>query len=321
MIYHLTNKSKAGFIVTLLFCFVLPFQLFGNESDKTLSQKDRDYLVGFFVEQGFDEEFLVPIFFDKRLVKLPVVINKNVNNKENRRNYEDFYSAYSMKMAHRFIRKWKSVLNNASKQFEVDEEVLVAILLIETGLGNVLGQYPVISVFTSLIVENHNKQLEYKNVKPIGSEEQYVIDRLLFKSEWAKVELAALLAIIEQSNHSPFRFKGSFAGAFGIPQFLPSSYLQWGYDSDKNGSVNLFLFPDAIYSTANYLRAHGWKKGLYLESNKDVIYKYNRSHIYVETVLNVAKKIQTYHKSNAKKEIEQTNLVQDYSQQHQKSSS
>jgi membrane-bound lytic murein transglycosylase B len=137
-----------------------------------------------------------------------------------------------------------------------------------------------------------------------------VFERLSVKAEWAKQELAALLKIILQTKQNPIRFLGSFAGAFGIPQFLPTSYIKWGYDSDNNGTVNLFLVPDAIYSTANYLKAHGWKKGLYLESNKEVIYTYNNSDIYVETVLNIAKKIKNSHLSDLKKATEQTMLDQ-----------
>ena len=313
----LLRLSSAFFAII----FLISLQATGRDAHKPLSLKDRHFLVNLFKAEGFEKHFLLTTFNDRRLVKLPIVISKNVHNKENKRNYDDFYSAYSLRAATRFSKKWQTVLMRASEKFEVDREVLVAILLVETGLGNVLGRYPIITVFSSILLEHREKQITYKDSQPVAPEEQYVVERLQLKSKWAKKELLALLSIIVKNKHSAFRLKGSFAGAFGIPQFLPSSYLRWGYDSDQNGTVNLFLFPDAIYSTANYLRAHGWKKGLYLESNKDVIYMYNRSHIYVETVLNVAKKIQAHQKAKVEKEIEQTNLVQDYNRQHEESSS
>ncbi|MCG8333414.1 MAG: lytic murein transglycosylase [Proteobacteria bacterium] len=275
-------------------------ELFAADDSQPFSRSEREFLVKSLVSDRFEKGILNRIFFDRRLQKYPIVITRNVYNKENRRNYEDFYSAYSFKMADRFSRKWRTVLRKASEQFEVDKEVLVAILLVETGLGNVLGRFPVISVFSSIIVEHANKSREYASLQNLTEEQAYVLSRLTLKAEWAYEELSALLMIAKTNNQSPFRFRGSFAGAFGIPQFLPSSYLKWGYDSDKNGTVNLFLMPDAVYSTANYLKAHGWKKGLYRESNKEVIYKYNNSKIYVDTVLNIAKKIKTSHNSKTK---------------------
>ncbi|MBU2511769.1 lytic murein transglycosylase [bacterium] len=292
-----------------------------NSGNRSYSEPDRQFLVAMFEEKGFDQDLLKSVFYDKRLKKLPIIVSRNVHNKENRRNYEDFHSSYSLKIAHRFSRKWKSVLTRASQEFDVDEEVLVSILLVETGLGNILGRYPVISVFSSIIVEKEQKHLEAMNKIALSEDDQYVLKRLSRKAEWAEVELTALLTMVQDRGMSPFQLKGSFAGAFGIPQFLPSSYLKWGYDSDQNGSVNLFLFPDAIYSTANYLKAHGWKKGLYLESNKDVIYKYNNSEIYVETVLNVAKKIKELQSDKSKEIAKQTRFVQDYKSQQQEDKS
>ena len=94
-----------------------------------------------------------------------------------------------------------------------------------------------------------------------------------------------------RQKQSPFYYKGSYAGAFGIPQFLPTSYLKWGIDSDNSGSVNLYWYPDAIYSVANYLREHGWKPGLSQEKQEKVIWEYNHSKTYVDTVLKAARKL------------------------------
>ncbi len=288
------------FVIVLFFILAGYHELFAANDSHPFSQPERGFLVKTLSSERFDDDFLRQIFFDKRLKKYPIVITRNVYNKENKRNYEEFYSAYSFKMADRFSRKWRTVLNKASEKFGVDKEVLIAILLVETGLGNVLGRFPVISVYSSIIVEHDNKSKEYTNLPRLTEEQSYVLSRLTVKAEWASKELSALLVISKSNNQSPFKLRGSFAGAFGIPQFLPSSYIKWGYDSDKNGTVNLFLMPDAVYSTANYLKAHGWKKGLYRESNKDVIYKYNNSKLYVDTVLNIARKIKTSHNSKTK---------------------
>lgn len=296
---------------SMVLLLVLTLSPGAKAQQRDMSLENRHLLINMFLEKGFERSFLQEVFYNKRLIRLPIVVNRNIHNKENRRNYEDFYSPYSMKVAQRFSKKWRTLLSRAGEKFGVDKEVLVAILLVETGLGNVLGQYPVISVFSSILVEHNAKQVFSGDAADLSEDEQYVLDRLSLKASWAEVELSALLEIAKTTQSNPYRYKGSFAGAFGIPQFLPSSYLKWGYDSDNNGSVNLFYFPDAIYSTANYLKAHGWKKGLYLESNKDVIYKYNRSEVYVETVLNVAKKIRRYNTLKNRQKSDQTRLVEE----------
>ena len=286
-----------------LFCFLVmgaasPSQ--AKVKSSRFSYQEQSYLIGLMKQQGFQDAFLKKVFRDKRLKKIPAVTRKNVINKENKRNYENFYSPYSISLAHRFSKRWRTVLGRASRKFQVDQEVLVAILLIETSFGNILGRHPVIAVFSSILVENQQKNHSSFKPKKLSELEVYRLQRLQKKADWAAVELVALLKILQKSGDTSKQLKGSYAGAFGIPQFLPSSYLKWGYDSDNNGSVNLFWFPDAIYSTANYLKAHGWKKGLHLESNRDVIWDYNHSQTYVDTVLTVAKKVAQISKRKSK---------------------
>jgi membrane-bound lytic murein transglycosylase B len=246
-------------------------------------------------QQGIRKKFLKKVFNNKRLRKITLVVEKNVINKENKRNYDDFYSPYSIKVAYRFFRKWRTILSKASAKFRVDREVVVAICLVETGFGNMLGKYPLLSVFSTILVENQLRKRLLSSTINLTRVEADRLERLQEKAEWAEVELVAFLQIMYRTRSNPFQLKGSYAGAFGIPQFLPSSYLKWGYDSDGNGSVNLFHFPDAIYSVANYLKAHGWKKGLYRKTNHQVLWQYNHSDTYAKTVLTVAQKIQQYH--------------------------
>ena len=294
--------------LSISFLFVIIIQSIAVAAGKSrpFSETERHYLISILAGERFEPSFLHGVFNDQRLKKFPVAVAKNVHNKENQRDYNGFYSAYSFMIAKQFQKKWRTLLKNASETFNVDQEVLVAILLVETGLGNVLGRYPVISVFSSILVEYKQTHEQYSKRAYLSSEQSYKIRRLTEKAQWARKELIALLTIVEETEINPFQLRGSFAGAFGIPQFLPSSYVKWGVDSDQNGSVNLFLVPDAVYSTANYLKAHGWKKGLYRESNKDVIYKYNKSEIYVDTVLNIARKIKASRKPETKQSQEQT---------------
>ena len=260
------------------------------EEKPQFSPEERAFLIDQFTDR-FNSFYLTQVFEDQRLNKLDVIAERNVNNQETHRDYQDFHSPYSLFLAQRFEKKWRKTLVQASKKFEVDPEAVVAILLVETGFGNVLGRYPVIGVFSSILVERETAKDRYPIDLSLSESEQYYLNKLDRKAKWAKEELAALLELSQKNQKSPYHYKGSYAGAFGLPQFLPSSYLKWGYDSDKSGSVNLFRFPDSIYSTANYLKSHGWVKGLENQANHEAVYHYNRSQPYVETVLKIAQKL------------------------------
>lgn len=292
-------QSKTAVIHNLLkfFIILLAFSfsatgLFAaaNQAIESFTNEERQKLLNLFSETQFEEQEMRRIFFDQRLKKMPVVVNRNVNNKELKRNYATFLTPYAIHLANRFARKWRTMLARASRKFGVDREILVAVLLVETGFGNILGCYPIISVYSSIIIENL-RQKTCESYQFNDCLDDFSRKRLNRKAIWAEQELKALVTIAKKLERSPYFLRGSYAGAFGIPQFLPSSYLKWGYDSDQNGSVNLFLFPDAIYSTANYLKAHGWQKGLHHSQNRNVIWEYNHSTIYVDTIFKVARQI------------------------------
>ncbi len=101
-------------------------------------------------------------------------------------------------------------------------------------------------------------------------------------------ELLALFKAAKKHNLDILSLKGSYSGAFGLPQFLPSSMLKYGVDGNQDGKVSLFEEIDAIYSVANYLKVHGWKSSLPPSVQTQVILSYNNSKPYGEAVLKVA---------------------------------
>jgi membrane-bound lytic murein transglycosylase B len=84
--------------------------------------------------------------------------------------------------------------------------------------------------------------------------------------------------------------KGSSAGALGMAQFIPSSYLSYAV-SQKGLKSWLLDSKEAIFSIGNYLRSNGWKKNLSDGKKRKVLWSYNRSEPYVTTILQVARKI------------------------------
>jgi membrane-bound lytic murein transglycosylase B len=88
----------------------------------------------------------------------------------------------------------------------------------------------------------------------------------------------------------PLEIYGSYAGALGMAQFIPSSYL--AFAQSKKGLENWLLNKEeAIFSIGNYLKSHGWKKKMTTEKKRKILWYYNHSEPYVETILQVAQRI------------------------------
>jgi len=292
LLRHSCYRTGLTLILFGVFLGLSSSSLAANTQIKAFSLKERQFLVNTFQKEGFSPHYLKKVFYDQRLQKYKMVVSRNIYNQEDKRNYANFLTPYSTRKAYRFSRKWRTLLARAQKKFGVDKEVIVAILLVETGLGSTFGQYPTLSVYTSMVTAHHQFQRQQRKPKKLETqEEKYFRERLAYKANWARKELKSLLTLGKEKRLNIFSLKGSFSGAFGLPQFLPSSYQQWGKDYDNDGTINLFWVPDAVYSTANYLQKHGWTRGLHRKSNRKAVWEYNHSDIYVDTVLTVASNV------------------------------
>jgi membrane-bound lytic murein transglycosylase B len=129
-------------------------------------------------------------------------------------------------------------LRRARRTYGVPEEIVVAILGVETFYGRNTGRWRVIDALATLAFDYPPRALFFR-----GELENY----LLFARE---LELDV------------FSVKGSYAGAIGMPQFMPGSYLRYAVDFDGDGAIDLLdNAADAIGSVANFLRRHGWRPG------------------------------------------------------------
>lgn len=287
-----TMKKLICVVICLLGILLVFEESYAVFSGRSLSKEDINHLIGLFEESGFDQNYLNEVFSDPRLKYTPGITRRNVINKENAVNYKRFLSPVAIGMAKEFARKWRTRLTNASRDFGVDKEIIVAILLVETSLGKCLGKDNIMSVFVSMILDSHRiHQEKMREILGKDSLTRKNLKRLERKTNWARGEIVALLKMKRDMNIDIYELEGSYAGAFGIPQFLPTSYLRWGHDGDGSETVNLFYIPDAIMSVVNYLKGHGWKKGLHNKKNKSVLRRYNNSSVYVRTVLEIATKL------------------------------
>ena len=111
------------------------------------------------------------------------------------------------------------------------------------------------------------------------------------KAHWGYEQLKVLLRIFEREGIDPFALEGSWAGAFGLPQFIPTSYWDYAVDGDGDRQVDLFNEDDAIFSIGSYLNRFGWRESAPPEKKRKAIRRYNNSGLYVDTVLAAAEKL------------------------------
>jgi membrane-bound lytic murein transglycosylase B len=196
-----------------------------------------------------------------------------------------------------FLKEHEKEFDKAESLFGVKREVIAALLWVETRHGNVTGNFLVPSVYASLIIADTKRSRNYlireakKDRLPatltLKDVKNKIKSRTTRKVKWAIEELRVLEKIFLAKKQDLRELKGSFAGAFGIPQFLPSSYQRLAYTDRPDAKPNLDKTGDAILSVANYLKKNGWNETS--EAQHKAIYSYNNSTDYVEAILELGK--------------------------------
>ncbi|MEK7758516.1 MAG: lytic murein transglycosylase B, partial [Pseudomonadota bacterium] len=142
--------------------------------------------------------------------------------------------------ARRGLTFWKAnaeAVSRAGNEYGVPPEIIVAILGVETFYGRQGGAYRVLDALVTLT-------LRYPE-----------------RSDFFRNQLVEFLLLARELGMSPLSIKGSYAGAMGIPQFIPSSYRSYAVDFDGDHKRDLTDIEDAVGSVANFLKQHGWKRG------------------------------------------------------------
>ncbi|MDF9392510.1 MULTISPECIES: lytic murein transglycosylase B [Methylococcus] len=136
-----------------------------------------------------------------------------------------------------FWRRHAGTLRQASERYGVPPEYILGIMGVETAYGANLGSHRVLDALTTLAFDSPRR------------------------ADYFAEELEKFLLMARQERFDPAQPKGSFAGAMGLGQFMPSSFLEWAVDFDGDGRKDLWQPADAIGSVANYFAAHGWQSG------------------------------------------------------------
>ena len=146
----------------------------------------------------------------------------------------------------RFWSRNADTLARAEQETGVSASTIVGILGVETQYGQNMGRYRTIDTLTTLA-------FDFPPTHP----------KARTRAAYFLQELEAFLVFAKASGRDPMSVRGSYAGAMGMAQFMPSSWLKYAVDFDGDGRIDLFQSSaDAIGSVANYLRAFQWKPGM-----------------------------------------------------------
>lgn len=249
--------------------------------------------------RGVSNDFIKLVLNDSRVSFNPKIVKINVLGQSTKADYTKTYNDKAVEKSKQFLADNIEVLTKVEEKYGVPKEVITSLLWIETKHGTYTGSNQIVSVFFSAAMANQKEYLDQniQNLKDAfqGTDEELieqinkVKNRSNKKTEWALNELVALEKLSKISPTPVLELQGSWAGAFGWSQFLPSSYISWAVDGDNDGKIDLFNKIDAIYSVANYLKTNGWKDTE--EAKKAAVFHYNNSTEYVNAVLTLAEKI------------------------------
>jgi len=154
----------------------------------------------------------------------------------------DRYSQYKInpsrvKQGVNFIKRYQAIFEKVEEQYGVPKEYIAAIIGIETVYGGNVGKYPVFDTLTTLAFEKNRRNRFFKD------------------------QLQKFILLSRSEKFNPKNVKGSYAGAIGLGQFMPSNYKAYGVDFNNDGKITLQKPEDAIASVANYFKQNGWRKG------------------------------------------------------------
>jgi len=140
----------------------------------------------------------------------------------------------------------RGALARAQAEYGVPPEIIVGIIGVETIYGRDTGSFRVMDALATLA-------FDFPSSHPRAQE----------RSAYFKGEIEQLLTLESRRNADPFALRGSYAGAMGMPQFMPSSWAKFAVDFDGDDRIDLWNSPsDVIGSVASYFKAYGWKSGM-----------------------------------------------------------
>ncbi len=238
---------KRNFLTVTLICALSVFSsalLLAQTNDspvmKFVSPEHKSLIKELIQTHGFDEKYLMPLF--NEVVILPEVIPKAERPPEKQFHYYEYRDLFLkegfLDRGYAYFEQNLPLLQKAEEKYGVPKQIIAAILGVETRFGT-----PGIEKYRAWDILNTSYALHTR------------------RRDFYKGEIIAFLKLCREEGLDPLSIKSSYAGAMGVPQFMPSSILTYAVDADLDGKRNLWSSNEDIYfSVANYLMRNGWKK-------------------------------------------------------------
>lgn len=248
--------------------FILLFLLFSLSLHAKDYRKDKK-VVGFIdmmvTKHNFKRTYLEKLFENVEIQSTPLSIYGGLTKKKKDKDKKaklypkhgawDRYVKYKVtperiQQGRKFINKYRTTFRKVEQEYGVPAEYITAIIGIESVYGKNVGKFPVFDTLSTLAFEKNRR------------------------NKFFKKQLKEFILLSYRYKINPKNVKGSYAGAIGLGQFIPSSYRHFGVDFNKDGKISLQEPQDAIASIANYLKKHSWKNNEEVATR--VSYKGNR---------------------------------------------
>jgi len=224
--------------VKILFIAALLSPAFVAAAAKELSSEAKAFVQDMVERHGFDRGVLERTLQGARFVDSIITA---MNAPSTSLPWHEFRSRHvteaRIRNGLKFWQEHAAALTRAAAEYGVPAEIMVATLGIETRFGRYTGSIRVLDALTTLAF----------GYPP--------------RAEFFRGELEQFLLLTRETGWPVDSIRGSYAGAIGVPQFLPSSYRKYAVDFDGDGKTDLRRFTDAIGSIANYYRQFGWQQG------------------------------------------------------------
>jgi membrane-bound lytic murein transglycosylase B len=256
------------------------------------------YLIDKLVADGVSRERVLDTFRDPRVSPFSALEFSIQPPRESRSLYRRLLRPAAVAAARRCRARYAHAFESAERAHGVPANLLAAVLFVESACGRHTGSHLVFTRLARLAMANAPDNVTHNLIRfsdldgtPPANIAARVRQRARELERIFYPEVRALFPVADRMGVGVFDIRGSRGGAFGYPQFLPTSYLEDGIDADGDGRVSLYDPADAAASCARYLARHGWRPGLARAERRAVIWEYNHSGAYVDAVLSLAARI------------------------------
>jgi membrane-bound lytic murein transglycosylase B len=283
---HTINRLKLAFAMlpaTLLLLFLIPAAVAQNHHFASLQMR--------LISDGFEENAVRELYARPQVTFESKGISVYFVHHESKVDYDQYTDTRLIRRAKDYMQRNAGAFDAVEKTYGVNREVITAIILVETQLGKLLGSRSVLNTLSTMAALSDPQVRDWLWVEVADTPDltrRRFDEKAVEKSRWAYRELKAYLRHAQQEGFDPVRVNGSFAGAMGIAQFMPSNIDQLARDGNGDGRIDLFDDADAIASIAYYLQRHGWRPGIDRQTAEKVVYHYNHSERYVGAILKIS---------------------------------